>query len=204
MEARLAAQAAGITSHTWGRFWQALDPLRHHHVGMWEHTIRVGLYAYGIAAHEGWPDTALPFMGGCGHDLGKVRIPCSLLDKVGEPLTEIDWALIHRHPEDSYLMLRDEFPLTAMVAGLHHAFTPRAYGIDLTAAPPWLQAAHTHKVVEATMVVMVADTFDAMTTRRNASTAVDPDDLEAVAAHMGERYGDWPERVRWLAEHLIS
>ncbi len=200
-EAQLAATAAGITPYTWIRFTTRLHRLRDHHRGMWEHGLRVGLYAYGIAAHEGWDDTALPLMGGCGHDLGKCRIPVSVLDAT-EKLSDAEWALIKRHPEDSFEMLNPEFPLSAMVAGMHHYFTPRAYGVDLTQAPEWLPARATHKVVEATMVVMVADVFDAMTTRRNSQTRVDPDDLEGVRVHLGEQFGDWPGRVEWLASNL--
>lgn len=200
LEARKAAEAAGITTYTWNHYTQRLDQLKRHHRGMWEHSIRVGLYAYGIAVSEGWADTALPLMGGCGHDLGKVRIPCSVLNTTS-PLTEAEWALMRRHPEDSRDMWMPEFPLTAMVAGLHHYFTPRAYGVGLDEAPEWLPARLAHKAIEATMVVMIADVFDAMTTRRNSQTRADPDDIEAIRVQLGEEFGDWPSRVEWLGNH---
>lgn len=203
LEAWRAAEAAGISSYTWRRYMERLGMLKRHHVGMYEHGLRVGLYAYGIATAEGWSDVTLPLMGGCGHDIGKCRVPVEVLDTT-QPLGPAEWALLQRHPEDGHALLTDEFPLSAMVAGLHHAFAPRSYGIELTDAPPWLQASTAHKVIEATMVVMVADVFDAMTTRRNSATEVNPDDLEQVRTRLGELFGDWPNRVMWLADHRLN
>lgn len=200
--AQVAAREAGVADYTWHQFISRLRRLKDHHLGMYAHGLRVGLYSYGIAGSEGWSDRRLPFLGGCGHDVGKVYVPCAILDSVAS-LTEAEFAVIHRHPEDTYDILKDDFPLAAMVGGLHHKFTPKAYGISLDNPPPWLQAAHTHKVIEATMVVMVADCADAMLTRRNASTVVDPDDVGAVLERLREIFPDWRSRVGWIGENQI-
>lgn len=198
--AEIAAREAGISDYTWFRFIDRLRLLKDHNLGMYAHSLRVGLYAYGVASSEGQEDCRLPLLGGCGHDVGKCRVPNSILDST-EPLTPSDFEAIHRHPEDSYEILKSDFPLAAMVAGLHHKFTPKAYGIELKDAPPWLQSAHTHKVIEATMLVMLCDFFDAITTRRNASTVIDPDDTGPLIEFLKKNFPDFPTRTDWLADH---
>lgn len=201
-QARIAAREAGVADYTWNRFLYNLAPLREHNLVMYAHSLRVGLYAYGLAAEEHQEDLRLPLLGGCGHDLGKCRVPNEILDKTA-PLSAGEFEVIHRHPEDGYLMLRDEFPFAAMVAGLHHKFTPKAYGIDLADAPPWLHAAHAHKIIEATMLVMICDFYDAMTTRKNSATVVDAEDHEAVALFMKQMFPDFAPRCEWLALRRI-
>lgn len=200
--AKALARSAGISDRAWSDFIATLEPLRVHHPGMYAHTLRVGVYSHGIAAAEGWSDQRLPFLGGCGHDVGKCEIPVDLLDMHGKPEGN-DWVLLQTHPQHSHRILAPQFPVAAMVAGLHHAFQPNAYGVTLQEAPDWLPATLAHSVVEATMVVMIADVFDAMTTRSNASTVVDPSDDAGVAAHLSVSFPDWPNRVKWLTENRI-
>lgn len=201
--AQVAAREAGVSDYTWYQFTSRLRLLKNHHLGMYAHSLRVGLYAYGIAADEGQEDCRLPLLGGCGHDIGKCKVPVEILDSC-RPLTPGEFETIHRHPEDGYEMLKDGFPFAAMVAGLHHKFTPKAYGIDLHDAPPWLQASHTHKVIETTMLIMLCDCADAMLTRRNASTIVDPDDVPAVIERLKVLFEDWPARVEWLGDNKLA
>lgn len=202
MRATAAAREAGIADFTWKQFMTTMEPLKNHSASMYAHTLRVGIYAHGIAVLEGWTDRCLPLMGGCGHDLGKCLVPVRILD-TELALSESDWDVLKRHPEDSYRMLKSEFPLTAMVAGLHHAFSPRSYGMDMSEAPAWFQTAHNDKVVQATIVVMICDAFDAMTTRRNNSTIVDPDDTGAVLEQISKAFSDWPGRTLWLSENRL-
>lgn len=200
VDAKDAADEAGTSDHTWLQFTSRLELLKRHHLGMYAHSLRVGLYAYGIAKNEKWEDRRLPLMGGCGHDVGKCKCPVEILDST-RPLTVGEFEVIHRHPDDGYEILKDGFPFAAMIAGLHHRFTPKAYGIDLKDAPPWLQASHTHKIIEATMLVMLCDCWDAITTRRNASTTVDPDDTDGLVRLMSGLFPDWPTRITWLSEN---
>lgn len=150
-------------------------------------------------------DLHLPLMGGCGHDIGKCRVSNDLLNSTA-PLTEEDFAAIHEHPLYGYEILKDQFPLTALVAGLHHKFGPKHYGIDLdTCCPSWVSEGLLDSVIATTNVVMICDFFDAMTTRRNSGSLVqDPRDMNAVAQVLQQYFQDSPQRCDWLTKNLIG
>ncbi len=203
--ATAAARDIGVSEHTWNDFYDMLAVLKAHNPFMYAHSLRVGLYCLGVAQDEHLIDLHLPLMGGCGHDIGKCKVSNDLLNCT-TPLTEEDFAQIHLHPVYGYELLKDKFPLTALVAGLHHKFGPKHYGIDLdTCCPKWVSEDLLDSVIATTNLVMICDFFDAMTTRRNSGSLVqDPRDMNAVAQVLQQYFADSPERCSWLTQNLIG
>lgn len=199
--AETAAETLLINPVLWTKFMIKLRPLKEHHEGMYAHSLRVGLYAYGIAQTEQWgTDGRLALFGGCGHDIGKVCVPPYIFDKT-EQLNETEWDCIKNHPRVGYEMLKDDFLFAAYVAGLHHSLTNKSYGLTLQDLPDYTSQ---QLVLNATQLVMICDCWDAMTTRRNASTVVDPDDVAGVCEMMQEKFSEFPERINWLKANLIK
>lgn len=182
-----------------------LAELKAHNEHMYAHSLRVGLYCYGLAMHEGWPQVGFPLFSGCGHDMGKCLISNDLLNCTTK-LTEEDFAVIHDHPRFGYEMLKDDFPMTAVVAGLHHKFGPKHYGVDVAnCIPSWCGEQHIHNIIQNTFLVMICDFFDAVTTRRNTSSLVaDNRDMVAVYEVMRSNFPFNPDRCKWLCENLLE
>lgn len=107
-------------------------------------------------------------MGALLHDLGKITIPKSILQKRG-PLTESEWAVVKAHPvkgADILLAQPGIHPLSVAVAMEHHAHYdmsgyPRIKGKDRPAL--------------FSRIVEIADVYDAMTTTRPYQKARTPE-----------------------------
>jgi HD-GYP domain-containing protein (c-di-GMP phosphodiesterase class II) len=201
------ASESGVTPEVWQRFIAKLDVLKQHHIGMYAHSLRVGWYAFGLAIEQQrpLPQARLALFGGCGHDIGKSQVPNRFLN--AKHMTDKKFAHIQPHAELGYHILKDEFVMTALIAGLHHNVRPNGYGIDYEAqAPNWLQEPLRSQVYQVAQVVCTADCFDALTTRRNdkgllsETESHDPAAIYRVLSqHFPDRLGD----VRWLVDHQI-
>ncbi len=93
------------------------------------------------------------------HDVGKSRVPLSILNKQG-PLDEEEWDVIRTHPGESANILRETGHLTdeaRIVALQHHE------RFDGTGYPRKLRGKEIHKFAQ---ICAIADVFDALTTNR--------------------------------------
>jgi HD-GYP domain-containing protein (c-di-GMP phosphodiesterase class II) len=92
------------------------------------------------------------------HDIGKIGVPDAILKKAG-PLTAEERALINRHPEYSWSILR-LFPglEQASLYALHHH-----ENFDGTGYPAGLKA---HDIPLVSRIVSVIDAYDAMVSNR--------------------------------------
>jgi HD domain-containing protein len=88
-----------------------------------EHTRRVALRAVEVGEELGLPAARLRglALGGLLHDMGKLAVPREVLCKPGA-LTDVEFALVKRHPENGVSVLRDlgGFPETALRLVRHH------------------------------------------------------------------------------------
>lgn len=193
-----AAVEAGIRPDRWAAFLTAIAPLRVHAEDMYQHSLRVGLYANGLAVDEG-DDPKLALFGGCGHDVGKCAVSVDVLHATD--FGERERQAVKVHPEAGFETLAPTHLFTAFVAGLHHQFQEGAYGIDLDTVAPWplTPEARAHILVHAERVAHV-DVWDAMTTRADRTGAV-PTPAQA-AERFTARFGDTP-RTRWIVAHLL-
>lgn len=193
----------GISRLRWSRFRRKLEELKIHNERMYRHSLRVGLYACGLAQEEHVDDCKLSLYGGCAHDLGKAHVDNCVLD--ADCWTEDCSRAIKCHPKEGYEMLKDQFLFAGIVAGLHHKLQPNGYGIDLADVPVYLAPESIQKIIEATELVIVSDFFDALTTRKNDKGFVkDPDDIEEVKSFMSGKFPEVPDRVEWLVTHKVN
>lgn len=126
------------------------------------------------------------YWGGALHDLGKLTLRRELLDKPG-PLSRAEWQLLRQHPTWGYeavsVILND--PQLAQTVLTHHERW------DGGGYPGGLKA---DEIPLHGRIVAVADTFDALTSRRCYREAVTTREALAILGAEGGRQFD-PELV---------
>ncbi len=135
----------------------AIEMRDHYTVG---HTWRVTNFGLAIARQLGWPQEQLNIceMGGVLHDVGKIGVMDSILQKASA-LTDEEYAQMKIHPERGARMLRDvEFlkPLIPYCLYHHERYDGRGYPFGLAGDAIPIEG----------RLMAVADTFDAMTSNR--------------------------------------
>lgn len=100
-----------------------LEKLRNYHADTFSHSLRVSwLFRHLLRETSCFPGLEKPlFLGALLHDIGKLDIPTSILDKK-DPLTDDEWRLIKTHPLNSYLYLKEALPIRECldIALYHH------------------------------------------------------------------------------------
>jgi HD-GYP domain-containing protein (c-di-GMP phosphodiesterase class II) len=161
------------------------------------HSERVALYTDLIAEELGEPPVSRRFLRRAAllHDIGKLGISNSILDKPGK-LTEAEFAIIKQHPVYSGEILSGiaAFRDIAVVGLSHHE------KLDGSGYPHGLKGT---QISRATRIVTIADIFDALTAERpyrpamsatqalaimakDAGTLLDHDGFAALRKTMGQ------------------
>jgi HD-GYP domain-containing protein (c-di-GMP phosphodiesterase class II) len=103
------------------------------------------------------------------HDVGKIRIPKSIINKKG-PLTEEEWTLIQRHTIDGEQLLSQVGGLLTevghIVRSCHERYDGRGYPDGLAS----------EAIPIVARIVFCCDAFDAMTTTRSYRAAMSTDE----------------------------
>ncbi len=151
----------------------------------------LGLLLARELSSEGTVDSQMSF-GFLLHDLGKIWVPDAVLNKPG-PLTEEEWQLMHRHPEEGARILKDvaflKHGALDVVLYHHERWDGAGYpaGLAGNEIPLWAR------------IFAVADALDAMTSdrpyrrampletalgelRANSGTQFDPACVDALEA----------------------
>lgn len=147
----------------------ALTMIKSYDEYLFNHSVNVGILSMALGETVGLDVAALKELGlgALLHDLGKINIPETIIN-APRKLTDEEWEIIKRHPVDGVKILeqmgvRSEIALR--VTKEHHIdFDGRGYprlGPDEQPHP-------------YSMLVHVADTYDAMTTVRPYSGPADP------------------------------
>jgi HD-GYP domain-containing protein (c-di-GMP phosphodiesterase class II) len=157
-EPRMAEAMASLRSHPHAN--RLLEQLWRKDPYTYEHSHRVGNYCQWIAAQMGLsPQERIEaYVCGLLHDVGKIMTPDFVLKKPG-PLTPDEFAIIRIHPEDSgklVAMIPDLGYLAGPVRGHHERIDGKGY--------PDQKASD--KIPLYSRIILVADTFDAMTSNR--------------------------------------
>lgn len=125
------------------------------------HSDRVALYSREIARRFGYNDKQIRdiYMMGLLHDVGKIGVPNSIINKPGK-LTDEEFSIIKAHPENGYKILNNikEMPKLASGARWHHErYDGRGY-------PDGLKG---DEIPQEVRIIAVADAYDAMTSNRS-------------------------------------
>jgi response regulator RpfG family c-di-GMP phosphodiesterase len=159
--------------------------------------VRVGEYSYLLARKAGLSEheADLLRMASPMHDVGKIGIPDSILNKPGK-LTDEEYALMKTHATIGYGILskskRDIMQAAAIIAHQHHEKW------DGTGYPRGLKGEEIHIYGR---VVGLVDVFDALTSNRVYRKGMDLEKvLEIIHADRGKHFD--PELVDLFLAHL--
>ena len=125
------------------------------------HSSRVAMYSKMIASRAGYSAEALNdiYMMGLLHDVGKIGVPDEIINKPGK-LTDDEFDIIKKHPVIGGDILKNisEFPELYKGARWHHErYDGKGY-------PDGLMG---DEIPEVARIIAVADTYDAMTSKRS-------------------------------------
>jgi len=147
------------------------------------HAQEVCSLAVGVARRLGLAGEALQAveLGALLHDIGKIRVPESLLNKPG-PLTDEEWAVMRTHPEAGERILAPIASLAGVlpiVRGSHERWDGRGYPDGLAG----------EEIPLGARVVAVCDAFRAMVEPRPYRPARAREAaLEELVAHAGTQF----------------
>jgi HD-GYP domain-containing protein (c-di-GMP phosphodiesterase class II) len=142
----------------------------------YQHSERVRHLTVGAATQLGFEPQRLRELSRAAllHDLGKLSIPNTILDKPGR-LTEEEFAVIRRHPQYSEQIMSRVKPFEplALIAGAHHErMDGRGYYRGIPAGRLPLEA----------RLLAVADQFEALTAKRPYRQGLSVDEAVALIA----------------------
>ena len=136
-----------------------------------EHSHRTTQVAVSVAHQLGWSEQDIGELRRAGllHDLGKLTVPNSILDKPS-PLTAAEWEVMRMHSYYTERILEHirGFEWLAFAAAAHHE------RLDGSGYCRGLRGA---QVPEYSRVLAVADVFDALSTRRPYRPALPPEQV---------------------------
>lgn len=147
-----------------------------------KHSENVAKVAQFIAISNGFSkeEAKLFYLAGLLHDIGKLSVPNSILNKDG-PLTEDEFRLIKQHPYYSRVILQriDGFQTIAKWIGQHHEC------MDGSGYPDRVKA---DKIVLGSRILQIADIFCALTEHRPYRPTMQDEELLNRLQSMGDAH----------------
>jgi HD-GYP domain-containing protein (c-di-GMP phosphodiesterase class II) len=141
--------------------------------GIYTHSIAVCALMIGLAREAGCAPAMIQAMGTAGllHDVGKVVIDDSLLNKTGA-LTDAEIAELRKHPQAGHSILLDErdLPYTVRDVCLNHHERLDGSGYPF--------GVHGDNISQATRIASICDVYDAMTSGGSHNKGMSP--VEAI------------------------
>ncbi len=134
------------------------------------HSAAVARYSRAIAQRAGFSrrDEELVHIAALLHDIGKFILPDRIL-KANVPLTDEDWMLIKRHPQQGARVVSslDGYgPVAEIILAHHERIDGKGYPRGLTG----------DEIPELSRIISVADTYDVMTARDSYRTPMSSHD----------------------------
>ena len=138
-----------------------LDAVQSHHSGTYCHSLMVAGIAGSFAQHLGWSekDCQEAIAGGLVHDIGKMRIPLTILDKA-DKLTDAERSIIDKHPVFGRDILKPRLELSVDIKKMaiqHHEF------LDGSGYPDGLKG---ERISPKVRLMTICDIFTALTEKR--------------------------------------
>lgn len=145
------------------------------------HSLNVAVTSTLIGIEEGYDRERLKELAAAGllHDIGKIIVPGSILNKPGA-LSSEEWELLRKHPRAGYDMLKDYTTIPAVVK---HAVLHHHENFDGSGYPFGKAGYRIHKYAR---IIHVADVWDALISKRSYKEACCPTGaLEYITANSG-------------------
>jgi putative nucleotidyltransferase with HDIG domain len=133
------------------------------------HSVNVSVLVTSLAYSMGYNKEQLLHIGigGLLHDIGKMKIPESILNKPGR-LNEWEFKIIKKHPEHGLEILKDRKNISdiskAVVIQHHERYNGKGYPYGLRG----------ENIYECGLIAAVADVYDALTSNRIYKAAIPP------------------------------
>lgn len=133
------------------------------------HSVRVAEYSREIAKRMNKSEKEQDniYYAGLLHDVGKIRVPASVINKPGK-LTDEEYEKIKIHPITSYHILKEIYDDKTIAYGAkfhHERYDGKGYPNGLTG----------NNIPEIARIISVADTYDAMASNRSYRKALPQD-----------------------------
>jgi diguanylate cyclase (GGDEF)-like protein/putative nucleotidyltransferase with HDIG domain len=161
------------------------------------HSKKVSQYAVTMAETMGLPTQKVATIRAAGllHDIGKIAVPDSILNKAG-PLTDEEWEPIKAHPELGMEILKHVIDLVnCLPAILHHH-----EHFDGTGYPGALKG---EEIPMEARILAIADTYDAITSVRPYRNQLSPQEaLDELRRCAGTQFD--PEFVKTFCKAIES
>lgn len=157
--------------------------LSSHDFYTYNHSLDVSIYSLGLGNAVGFQGRDLHELGlgGLFHDIGKRHIPLEIICKTG-PLTDVEWATMQKHPQYGLVILDEHNSsdnIKACAFEHHESMAGNGY-------PQKLTAEEIHPMAK---VVAVADTYDALTTKRSYNDPMRPTEaIELMSTKLKGKY----------------
>lgn len=153
-----------------------------HHSHTFSHSLMVTGYAVALARQLGFEEQEVTLIGvgAMLHDLGKVKIPLSILDKPGS-LTAEEYELVKKHPlySKEFFEEHPEVPQAVVdMAIYHHEY------LDGSGYPYGLKG---EDLAPAVRLMTICDIFAALIERRPYKEPYGPRQSHAILFEMGEK-----------------
>ena len=157
-----------------------LAGVRRHHEGTFQHCLLVTGVAVGFALDVRFASTDVKRLGVAAtlHDIGKARIPLSILDKSGR-LDPNEDAIMKRHPAIGYESLKDIPGVTPEILdGVrhHHEYLDGSGYPDALTAPD---------ISDLVRLLTISDIFAALIEQRSYKAAMPGGDAYKILCEMG-------------------
>jgi hypothetical protein len=174
----------GIDISTREKVFYLLKTLEEHHKPTCEHSVRIGMLARRLGAIQNQKPKAGFY--GVLHDIGKLKVPRSLLDKC-EGFDEEDMKIMRTHVTEGYRILSNAgLPFSAWLALTHHRYQPKFYPSEdemFHYSFPIPNVSPSTRLLADTWasLVGIADAYDAAKMRRNdrfEGVILSPENLE--------------------------
>lgn len=157
-----------------------LDMVWNHDDATYQHCLLVAGLAAAFARELGFPEPARQLVTSAAvlHDIGKARVPLSILHK-RDKLTAEELAVIREHPQIGYEMLLRQGAFARDVVEVtrsHHEY------LDGTGYPQGLKAEEISDIVR---MITICDIYAALIERRSYKEPMEPEEAYAVLIGMG-------------------
>ena len=179
-----------IQKYDIGEVRDLIAKLSFHDFYTYDHSINVAMYSISILnsikKNASRIELVTSGLGGLLHDLGKLKIPTSIINNPGK-LSPEDFAIIKKHPEfGGELMSEHDFNVNDIdFEIIKRVITEHHENINGTGYPKKLKDKEIHIFARITAI---ADFFDAITTKRSYHEVLSTEDaLEVMARSVGRK-----------------